>query len=176
MIKMDFLGLTTLTILDDALKMIAQRHGALDLSAIPLTDQETYEKVFQTAMVSGVFQFESNGMRDVLRRYKLIFFSSSRRHTRCLSDWSSDVCSSDLGLSPGGAQCQDRRADHGLRHRRCGRPQGRRDHRQGQAARSREGRNRPALDANGGQRHGDCRISEERRGGKVERSMSECAV
>ncbi|MBV9669793.1 MAG: DNA polymerase III subunit alpha, partial [Acidobacteriales bacterium] len=70
LLKMDFLGLTTLTILDDALKMIAERHGALDLSAIPLTDQETYEKVFQTAMVSGVFQFESNGMRDVLRRYK----------------------------------------------------------------------------------------------------------
>src|SRR5437588_5833332 len=70
LLKMDFLGLTTLTILDDALKMIAERHGAVDLSAIPLTDHETYEKVFQTAMASGVFQFESNGMRDVLRRYK----------------------------------------------------------------------------------------------------------
>src|SRR5947209_8748065 len=70
LLKMDFLGLTTLTILDDALKMIAERHGAVDLSAIPLTDHETYEKVFQTAMVSGVFQFESNGMRDVVRRYK----------------------------------------------------------------------------------------------------------
>jgi DNA polymerase III subunit alpha len=49
LLKMDFLGLTTLTIIDDA---------------------ETYEKVFHTGLTSGVFQFESHGMRDVLRRYK----------------------------------------------------------------------------------------------------------
>ena len=40
------------------------------LSEIPLDDQETYEKVFHTGLTSGVFQFESHGMRDVLRRYK----------------------------------------------------------------------------------------------------------
>ncbi len=70
LLKMDFLGLTTLTILDDALKMIAERHGALDLDNISLTDEKTYEKVFHTGLTSGVFQFESGGMRDVLRRYK----------------------------------------------------------------------------------------------------------
>jgi DNA polymerase III subunit alpha len=70
LLKMDFLGLTTLTILDDALKLIAQRGDAIDLNRIPVDDKETYEKVFHRALTSGVFQFESGGMRDVLRRYK----------------------------------------------------------------------------------------------------------
>jgi len=71
LLKMDFLGLTTLTIVDDALKMIVQREGRpLDLDQIPLDDVSTYEKVFHTGLTSGVFQFESHGMRDVLRRYK----------------------------------------------------------------------------------------------------------
>src|SRR4051812_6219687 len=70
LLKMDFLGLTTLTILDDALKLIAQRGEPLDLSTIPLDDAATYEKVFHKGLTSGVFQFESSGMRDVLRRYK----------------------------------------------------------------------------------------------------------
>ena len=88
LLKMDFLGLTTLTILTDALKLIAQTHSKdagmpmlsaeenwpqpvpLKLDDIPLEDQLTYEKVFHSGLTSGVFQFESNGMRDVLRRYK----------------------------------------------------------------------------------------------------------
>ncbi len=71
LLKMDFLGLTTLTILDDAVKLIAQTTGQkISLQDIPLTDAVTYEKVFHTALTSGVFQFESHGMRDVLRRYK----------------------------------------------------------------------------------------------------------
>ncbi|HTL27642.1 MAG TPA: DNA polymerase III subunit alpha, partial [Tepidisphaeraceae bacterium] len=69
LLKMDFLGLTTLTILDDALKLIAQRAKAIDLATVPLDDQATYEKVFHKGLTSGVFQFESGGMRDVLRRY-----------------------------------------------------------------------------------------------------------
>ena len=70
LLKMDFLGLTTLTILDDALKLIQQHRGeTLSLEQIPLDDQETYEKVFHKGLTSGVFQFESGGMRDVLRRY-----------------------------------------------------------------------------------------------------------
>jgi DNA polymerase III subunit alpha len=71
LLKMDFLGLTTLTILDDCLKLIQAKEGkALDLTAIPLNDKTTYEKVFHAALTDGVFQFESSGMRDVLRRYK----------------------------------------------------------------------------------------------------------
>jgi len=71
LLKMDFLGLTTLTILDDTLKLIAQTRGQkLTLNDIPLEDQETYKKVFYKGLTSGVFQFESHGMRDVLRRYQ----------------------------------------------------------------------------------------------------------
>ena len=71
LLKMDFLGLTTLTIIDDALRLIEQVRGErIDLQKLALDDQETYEKVFHTRLTSGVFQFESHGMRDVLRRYK----------------------------------------------------------------------------------------------------------
>jgi len=71
LLKMDFLGLTTLTILDDTLKLIAQTRGEkIKLEGIALEDQETYEKVFHKGLTSGVFQFESHGMRDVLRRYQ----------------------------------------------------------------------------------------------------------
>ena len=71
LLKMDFLGLTTLTVIDDALKLIKSTKGIkLDLPTIPLDDAQTYEQVFHRALTSGVFQFESGGMRDVLRRYK----------------------------------------------------------------------------------------------------------
>jgi DNA polymerase III subunit alpha len=71
LLKMDFLGLTTLTILDDTIKLIRQTRGEqVALDGIPLHDQTTYEKVFHSGLTSGVFQFESHGMRDVLRRYK----------------------------------------------------------------------------------------------------------
>src|SRR4051794_9233155 len=71
LLKMDFLGLTTLTIVDDALKLIKQTRGVdIDLQTLPTDDAQTYEKIFHTAFTSGVFQFESGGMRDVLRRYR----------------------------------------------------------------------------------------------------------
>jgi DNA polymerase-3 subunit alpha len=71
MLKMDFLGLTTLTVIDDCLKLIKSNRGdTVEMATIPLDDPETYEKVFHRALTSGVFQFESGGMRDVLRRYK----------------------------------------------------------------------------------------------------------
>ncbi len=85
LLKMDFLGLTTLTILDDALKLIKQTRGErVELKSIPLSDETTYEKVFHSGLTSGVFQFESHGMRDVLRRYKPNSIAgNARRH--CLS-------------------------------------------------------------------------------------------
>ncbi|HUB01210.1 MAG TPA: DNA polymerase III subunit alpha [Terriglobales bacterium] len=70
LLKMDFLGLTTLTILDDTVKLIAIKGQKLELDDIPLDDEETYQKVFHRGLTSGVFQFESHGMRDVLRRYQ----------------------------------------------------------------------------------------------------------
>jgi DNA polymerase III subunit alpha len=71
LLKMDFLGLTTLTIVDDCLKLIETNRGQkVDLSTVPLDDTVTYEKVFHTGLTNGIFQFESGGMRDVLRGYK----------------------------------------------------------------------------------------------------------
>src|ERR1700691_4573116 len=70
LLKMDFLGLTTLTILDDTVKLIEQTRNHLALDDIPFEDEETYQRVFHRGLTSGVFQFESHGMRDVLRRYQ----------------------------------------------------------------------------------------------------------
>src|SRR6202521_4669627 len=71
LLKMDFLGLTTLTIIEDALKLIKRHRGVeLKIEDLPLDDQKTYQSVFAKAYTSGVFQFESAGMRDVLRRYQ----------------------------------------------------------------------------------------------------------
>jgi len=71
LLKMDFLGLTTLTILDDTVKLIEQtRNHKITLEEIPLEDNQTYESVFHKGLTSGIFQFESHGMRDVLRRYQ----------------------------------------------------------------------------------------------------------
>src|ERR1700744_2927630 len=71
LLKMDFLGLTTLTVIDDCLKLIKANRGEdVDMATIALDDQHTFEQVFHKALTSGVFQFESGGMRDVLRRYK----------------------------------------------------------------------------------------------------------
>ena len=71
LLKMDFLGLTTLTVIDDCLKLINRNRGeTVDMATVPLDDAKTYEQVFHRALTSGVFQFESGGMRDVLRRYK----------------------------------------------------------------------------------------------------------
>src|ERR1700736_968988 len=71
LLKMDFLGLTTLTVIDDALKLIrSTKNIQVDLATIPLDDTATYEQVFHRALTSGIFQFEFGGMRDVLRRYK----------------------------------------------------------------------------------------------------------
>ncbi|MGA7992400.1 MAG: DNA polymerase III subunit alpha [Thermoanaerobaculia bacterium] len=70
LLKMDFLGLITLTILDDALAFVEKKAGARpDLGTIPLDDPEVY-RLFSDGRTDGVFQFESSGMRDLLRRVK----------------------------------------------------------------------------------------------------------
>jgi DNA polymerase III subunit alpha len=71
LLKMDFLGLTTLTIVDNALKLIKKTRGEdLVLDDVPIDDQDTYQRIFSQGLTSGVFQFESSGMKDVLRRYQ----------------------------------------------------------------------------------------------------------
>ena len=69
-IKMDFLGLKTLTIIRDALRLIDQNHGIrIDIDGIPLDDPKTYA-LYQRAETNGTFQFESAGMQKYLRELK----------------------------------------------------------------------------------------------------------
>jgi DNA polymerase III subunit alpha len=70
LLKMDFLGLTTLTVLTDTVRMIKTNRGIdLDLSTLPLDDATTYG-LFSRGDTTGIFQFESHGMRDILKRYQ----------------------------------------------------------------------------------------------------------
>jgi DNA polymerase-3 subunit alpha len=70
LLKMDFLGLSTLTLLRDAVDEIRRTTGqVLDLDAIPLDDSRTYQ-IFSDGQTYGIFQFESSGMRDILRKAK----------------------------------------------------------------------------------------------------------
>jgi DNA polymerase-3 subunit alpha len=70
LLKMDFLGLSTLTLIRDALDEIKRTEGLdLDIDAIPLDDAKTY-KLFGDGQTYGVFQFESSGMRELLRKAK----------------------------------------------------------------------------------------------------------
>jgi len=69
-IKMDFLGLKTLSILKDAIELIEENHGIkIDLDTLPLDDQSTYE-LFQRGDTNGIFQFESVGMQKYLKELK----------------------------------------------------------------------------------------------------------
>ena len=70
LLKMDFLGLTTLTVVTDAVRMIQANRGIdVDLSTLPLDDPEVYA-LFSRGDTTGIFQFESHGMRDILKRYQ----------------------------------------------------------------------------------------------------------
>ena len=70
LLKMDFLGLSTLTLIQDALAEIKRTTGTeLDIDHVPLDDTKTYE-LFGEGLTYGVFQFESSGMRDILRKAK----------------------------------------------------------------------------------------------------------
>ncbi len=70
LLKMDFLGLTTLTVLDDAVRLIKENRGVpIDLPNLALDDAETYA-LFTRGDATGIFQFESHGMRDILRKYQ----------------------------------------------------------------------------------------------------------
>ncbi|MDQ7066317.1 MAG: DNA polymerase III subunit alpha [candidate division KSB1 bacterium] len=68
-LKMDFLGLRTLTVIDHTLKALKKRGIEIDIDNIPLDDPETY-KIFCEGETTAIFQFESNGMREYLRKLK----------------------------------------------------------------------------------------------------------
>jgi DNA polymerase-3 subunit alpha len=68
LLKMDFLGLRTLTVIDDAIKSAQHESGEkIEIEKIPLDDPEVY-RLFQEGRAKGVFQFESGGMVDLLRK------------------------------------------------------------------------------------------------------------
>ncbi|MGE4384354.1 MAG: DNA polymerase III subunit alpha [Endomicrobiaceae bacterium] len=69
LLKVDFLGLKTLTIIDDAVKLIREKKKDFDIDKISLEDKKTY-KLLQEAKTFGVFQLESSGMKDLIRRLK----------------------------------------------------------------------------------------------------------
>jgi DNA polymerase-3 subunit alpha len=68
LIKFDFLGLRTLTVIDDTVKLIQKNRGReLDITEIPLDDPNTY-RLLQSGDTDGVFQLESSGMKDLMTR------------------------------------------------------------------------------------------------------------
>jgi DNA polymerase-3 subunit alpha len=70
LLKMDFLGLSTLTLIQDCLAEIRRTDGiAIDIDTIPLDDPKAY-KLFGDGEAYGIFQFESSGMRELLRKAK----------------------------------------------------------------------------------------------------------
>ncbi len=70
LLKMDILGLRNLTVIQDTINQVKQDTGQdIDLDTVPLDDKKSFA-VFQKGNTDGVFQFESSGMKDLLRRYK----------------------------------------------------------------------------------------------------------
>ncbi|MBT3192413.1 MAG: DNA polymerase III subunit alpha [Verrucomicrobia bacterium] len=68
LLKMDFLGLKTLTVIQETVDLVAEGHGInIDLATLPIDDTKTYELLSRADTV-GVFQLESGGMRDLIRR------------------------------------------------------------------------------------------------------------
>ena len=89
LLKMDFLGLKNLSTIDNIISDIKEQTGqVLDFNKIPLNDKETF-KVFETANTSGIFQFESTGMRNFLRRLRPTTFE--------------DICDAIAIFRPGAA-------------------------------------------------------------------------
>lgn len=89
LLKMDFLGLKNLSIIDSIISDIKEQTGeVIDFNKIPLDDKETI-KVFETANTSGIFQFESTGMRNFLRRLRPTTFE--------------DICAAIAIFRPGAA-------------------------------------------------------------------------
>ena len=74
LLKMDFLGLKTLTLIKDTVKLIKYKHNVdIDIDSLPLDDEKTYE-LFQRGETVGVFQYESAGMQKYLRDLKPTVF------------------------------------------------------------------------------------------------------
>ena len=82
LLKMDFLGLRNLTVIDRTLVLIENNHEKVDIQSIPLDDEDVYD-LFTQGLTIGIFQFESAGMREYLKKLKpsccLLYTSPSPR-------------------------------------------------------------------------------------------------
>ncbi|WP_296697992.1 DNA polymerase III subunit alpha [Algoriphagus sp.] len=75
LLKMDFLGLKTLTLIKTAIRIVKERHGIeLDADQFPIDDEKTYE-LFQRGETVGIFQYESAGMQKYMRELKPTVFA-----------------------------------------------------------------------------------------------------
>ena len=106
LLKMDFLGLRNLDVIEDAVEIIRRSRGdEFDIEAIPMDDSKTYEMLARGDSV-GVFQLESEGMRDALRKVRPTEFD--------------DIVALGLALPPGGdalhRRLRARQAQPGERH------------------------------------------------------------
>lgn len=94
MLKMDFLGLQTLDVLAECLRLIKHTHNkTITLDEIPLDDKYTFKSIFQAGNTGKVFQFESSGMKKLLIRMK----------PTCLAD----LCAANAAYRPGPMQFID---------------------------------------------------------------------
>ncbi|MCE1273770.1 MAG: DNA polymerase III subunit alpha, partial [Chlorobiales bacterium] len=68
LLKIDYLGLETLAVIDETLRLIKKRHGVdIELEKVPMNDRQTF-RIFQEGKMAGIFQFESSGMQSYMTR------------------------------------------------------------------------------------------------------------
>lgn len=68
LLKIDYLGLETLAVIDETLRLVKKRHGIdIDLEKVPMDDRQTF-RIFQEGKMAGIFQFESSGMQSYMTR------------------------------------------------------------------------------------------------------------
>ena len=118
LLKMDFLGLRTLTLLDNAVKLIEEDRAArtIDLFNLPPNDPATYA-LLQRGDAKGVFQLESDGIRELLKRLKpdnfrdiialmaLIAWPARRRHGGRLRQHQARPRQADVSRTPSWRKC-----------------------------------------------------------------------
>jgi DNA polymerase-3 subunit alpha len=84
LVKIDFLGLKTLQVVDKTIQLVRERHGVeIDPLNMPLDDEKTYEMLGE-GETDGVFQLESEGMRRILRQLKPNKFEHHHSDDRAL--------------------------------------------------------------------------------------------
>ena len=70
LLKMDFLGLKTLDIITDTLKMLSKKGIDIDPLNLEINDPKVYKDIFQSGKTNSIFQFESSGMKNMLKRFR----------------------------------------------------------------------------------------------------------